>query len=232
MTLLAAFQTLLHRLSGQDDLAVGSPVANRGRKEVEGVIGFFVNMLVLRTDLSRDPTFRELLGRVRATALETYDHDELPFGRLVDEVQSTRDPSRHPLFQVVFALDKGSIAALERPDLTLVAQEIDTHTSRFDLMLALVEENGGLNGYLEFRRDLFDDATAARWLRHFHVLLEAAAAHPDRRLSELPLLSGAEIAELNSWSSGEGASIPAGSCLHRLFEEQAAPYPRCGRRHL
>jgi amino acid adenylation domain-containing protein len=226
MALLAAFQVLLHRLSGQDDLAVGSPVANRDRKEVERVIGFFVNMLVLRTDLSGDPTFRELLRRVRAVALEAYEHQEVPFEKLVEEVHLARDPSRHPLFQVVFAFDKGSIGALERPDLSLAAREIDTHTSRFDLMLALTEDNGGLQGHLEFRRDLFDDATAARWVGHLRVLLEAIAIDPDRRISELPLLTADETRQLLAWSrSGHKPDASARGESSRLADASGLSGP-------
>jgi amino acid adenylation domain-containing protein/thioester reductase-like protein len=225
MTLLAALKVLLHRLSGQDDLAVASPVVNRSRKETEGLIGFFINTLVLRTDLSGDPTFRQLLGRVRQTALGAYDHQEIPFEKLVDEIQPARDPSRQPLAQVLFTLDRESIDALERPDLTLSGKEIDTHTSPFDLLLLLREGKAGLRGFLEFRRDLFDEPTAVRWLGHFHVLLEAAAADPDRRISELPLVGEAERRQvLVDWND-TAVPCPAGPGLHHFVQSHAERTP-------
>jgi amino acid adenylation domain-containing protein/thioester reductase-like protein len=235
MTLLAALKVLLCRLSGQDDLAVASPVVNRSRKETEGLIGFFINTLVLRTDLSGDPTFRQLLGRVRQTALGAYEHEEIPFEKLVDEIQPARDPSRQPLAQALFSLDREFIESLERPDLTLSGKQTDTHTSPFDLLLLLREGKTGLHGFLEFRRDLFDESTVARWLGHFRVLLEAIAADPDRRISELPLVGPTErrqvLVEWNDTAAPEGSpdadapGLPAGCSLHHFVEAHAERTP-------
>jgi amino acid adenylation domain-containing protein len=226
MVLLAAFQTLLHRLSGQDDVVVGSPVANRARKEVEGLVGFFVNMLVLRTDLSGGPTFRALLARVKEACVGAYDHQELPFEKLVDELQPARDPSRNPLFQVVFALDREGVVTLERPGLTMTARDTDTGTAKFDLTLLLAEAGaGGLSGVLEYRSDLFDRGTAERLAGHFRVLLEAAAADPDRRVGDLPLLRPDEERRvLHAWNATD-ADFPRDACIHQLFEAQAARTP-------
>jgi amino acid adenylation domain-containing protein len=225
MTLLGAFQTLLGRLAGQADVAVGSPVANRGRKEVEGLIGFFVNMLVLRTDLSGDPTFRQLLGRVKDTALGAYDHQEVPFEKLVDELQPARDPSRSPLFQAMFALDREAVDALQRPDLTLTVKETDTHTTRFDLLLTLEESKAGLRGQLQYRTDLFDRGTAERFMGQFQALLEGIAGDPDRPLSRFPLLTGPERDWiLRDWNNTR-VDYPQNLCLHHLFERQAARTP-------
>jgi amino acid adenylation domain-containing protein/thioester reductase-like protein len=226
MTLLAALKVLLYRLSGQDDLAVATPVANRSRKETEGLIGFLLNTLVLRTDLSGDPTFRQLLGRVRQTALGAYDHQEIPFENLVEEIQPSRDPSRQPLAQVLFTLDREQIDALKRPDLTLTVREIDTHTSPFDLLLLLREGTAGLRGFLEFRCDLFDESTASRWWAHFHRLLEAAAADPDRPVSELPLMDEAERRQVLVEWNDTTAPCPANRSLHHFVEEHAERTPR------
>ncbi len=225
MTLLAALKVLLYRLSGQDGWAVASPVVNRGRKETEGLIGFFINTLVLRTEMSGDPTFRQLLGRVRQTCLGAYDHQEIPFEKLVEEIQSARDPSRQPLAQVLFTLDRETIDSLERPDLTLTYKQIDTHTSPFDVLLLLREGKAGLRGFLEFRRDLFDESTAARWLGHLHTLLEAIAANPDRRISELPLMSTAERRQvLLDWND-TAAPGPVFQSLHHFVEAHAKRTP-------
>ncbi|HSF42281.1 MAG TPA: amino acid adenylation domain-containing protein [Thermoanaerobaculia bacterium] len=193
MTLLAGFTALLGRLAGQEDLAVGSPIAGRTRAEVEGLIGVFINTLVLRTSLAGDPTFREVVARVRETALGAYAHQELPFERLVQELRPERSLGHSPLFQVLFILQNLPLEDLEAPGLTLRPIEDVYHgVARFDLTLSATETEGGLRGYLEFKTDLFDAATAARWLGHLGTLLTAAAAEPGRRLSELLLLSDAE----------------------------------------
>ena len=164
MVLLAAFQTLLHRYSGQDDVVVGSPVANRNRSEVEGLIGFFVNVLALRTDLSGDPSFLELLGRVRGVALDAYEYQDLPFEMVVEAVQPARDASRTPLFQVMFVLQTNRPADLGRSELRFspLAAEGGTGTAKFDLTLMLEESEEGLVGGFEYNTDLFDRATIGR----------------------------------------------------------------------
>jgi non-ribosomal peptide synthetase component F len=200
MVLLAGFQALLGRYTGQDDVAVGSPIANRTRSELEGLIGFFVNSLVLRADLSGDPGFRALLGRVREATLGAYAHQDLPFEKLVEELQPARDPARNPLFQVMFALQNAPAPPLELPGLTLSTLELDVRTTRFDLELYLWEDVGRLNGLLVYDADLFEPATAGRLLRQFRTLLEGIVADPERRLSELPLASAVELEQLVAWS--------------------------------
>jgi amino acid adenylation domain-containing protein/non-ribosomal peptide synthase protein (TIGR01720 family) len=225
MALLAAYQTLLARTAGQTDVTVGSPVANRRWPAAEGAIGFFANTLALRTDLSGDPTFRELLGRVRETALGAYDHADLPFEKLVEELAPVRDLSRAPLFQVFFALQNAPLAALELPGLALRPVDLDPGVARFDLELSLGERGEELAGDVIFNRDLFDGTTAVRTAGHLRSLLAAVAAEPSRRLSELPLLAAPERhALLWEWATAPGAAealLPA----HRQLERQAASQP-------
>ncbi|MFP5288489.1 MAG: condensation domain-containing protein, partial [Thermoanaerobaculia bacterium] len=188
MALLAGFAALLSRYSGQDDVLVGSPVANRGRAEAENLLGFFANTLVLRADLSGEPTFRELLGRVRAMARGAYAHQDVPFERLVEELQPERHLSYSPLFQVMLVLQNGPMPPLALHGLTLSALDLDTGTAKFDLLLNVWEEAGGLAGRLEYATDLFDHDRAERMAGHLAMLLAAAAAEPDRPVSALPLL--------------------------------------------
>ncbi len=222
MTLLAAFATLLARYTGRDDLAVGSPIANRNRRETEGLIGFFVNTLVLRIDLSGNPSFGGLLARVRSTALAAFAHQDLPFDRVVEEVQPERDRSRTPLFEVLFALQNAPRVALDLPGLTLEPLRIAGRTAKFDLTVALGQGASGLAGEWEYNRDLFDPTTLERMIGHFAELARAFAAEPDLRLAELALLRSAERHQLiREWSGG--ASSPAADLpsLHERFREQA-----------
>ncbi len=186
MTLLAAFQTLLYRYSGQEDIIVGSAIANRTHPETERLIGYFVNILVLRTDLSGDPSFRQLLRRVREVTLEAYAHQELPFEKLVGELQLDRDPSRTPLAQVGFALQNVPVSTLELPELSLSPLEEENPTAKFDLTLFMSQHPEYLSGVFEYNTDLFDASTIARMLDHFQRLLEGIVADPDQRLSALP----------------------------------------------
>jgi amino acid adenylation domain-containing protein len=226
MTLLAGFQTLLGRVSGQDDLLVGSPVANRNRAETEDLIGFFVNTLVLRTDLAGDPSFAELLGRVRAGSLAAYAHQDVPFERLVEALAPERDLSRSPLFQVVFGLHNAPMPSMElAPGIELTLEEPHTGTSKFDLSLMLEESRDGLAGTIEYSTDLFDAATVRRLARSFQVLLEAAAADPAARLSDLPLLAADERRQvLGEWND-TAVDFPRGLPVHRLVEAWAAETP-------
>lgn len=201
MTLLAAFQALLHRYSGQQSILVGSPIANRNQDELEGMIGFFNNMLVLHGDLAGDPTFRELVGRVRATTLRAYDHQELPFERLVAEFQPSQNMSRSPLFQVMFALQNAPRPAVKQAGLTLQAINVDLGVARFDLSLSIRESEQGLDAMLLYNTDLFDAATISRMLEHYHTLLQSVVADPDRRISALPILAEAERQQLLAWSN-------------------------------
>src|SRR5262249_54109338 len=168
---------------GQEDFGVGTPIAGRSRAETEGLVGLFVNTLVLRADLAGEPSFRELLARVREACLGAYAHQELPFERLVEELQPQRDPSRSPLFQVMFVLDHDPGQRVSLPALTFSTSRIDTGTSKFDLSLHLTEVADGFDGYLEYSRQLFEDETAARLAGHLGTLLAAARAAPAPSLS-------------------------------------------------
>src|SRR5205809_153698 len=201
MTLLAAFSTVLQRYSGHDDIAVGSLIANRTRSELEGLIGFFANTLVLRIDLSGDPTFRELLRRVRNVALGAYAHQDVPFEKLVEELKPARHLSRSPLFQVAFVLQNAPAAEVRLPGLTVSSGSgwIDSRVSKFDLTLNMDDSKPGSISF-EYSTDLLDAATIDRMAGHLQTLLEAAVEDPGRRISELSRLSGAERQQiLRDW---------------------------------
>jgi amino acid adenylation domain-containing protein len=225
MVLLAAWQLLLAKYSGQEDVVVGSPIAGRTRTELEGVIGFFANTLALRTDLSGDPAFRELLGRVREGVVGAQAHQEVPFERVVDELGIERSLTHTPLFQAMFAYQN-----TERGELRMGALEAEpvgggAELAPFDLTLSLFESPGALAGSLVYRAELWEDAGMERLLEHFRVLLEAVAAEPGRRVSELELLGGAERARvLEEWNA-TAAELPAERCVHALFAEHAARNP-------
>lgn len=224
MTLLAAFQTLLHRYTGQEDLTVGSTIAGRNRGETEGLIGFFLNTLVLRVDLSGNPTFRELLRRVKTVAVEAYAHQDLPVEMILDALQPERNLSQNPLFQVLFILQTTPMPALEVSNLKLELLEVDTGTAKFDLTLDMIEKPEGLRGSLEYNTDLFDASTVARMAGHLEVLLESIAARSDRRLSEVEVLSPSERETLLfGWSRTGDAATDA--CVHELFEAQVERTP-------
>ncbi|HJT64970.1 MAG TPA: amino acid adenylation domain-containing protein [Pyrinomonadaceae bacterium] len=223
MMLLAAFQTLLHRYSTQDDIAIGTPIAGRDRLETESLIGLFVNTLVLRGDLSGDPDFNELLCRVRDTAFAAYAHDDVPFEKLVEQLQPERDLSRTPLFQAAFVLQNDPVQSLEVSGLKLDPFPVDTGTAKFDLLLAIVEEPNGLRGSVEYNTDLFDPATIERMARHFQNLLASIVADPTQRLSQLQLLSAEEKTEL--LAQGLQVRFDSTESLSRLFELQAEKTP-------
>ncbi len=226
MTLLAAFQALLHRYTGQQSIVVGSPIANRNRAEIEGLLGFFVNSLVLGADFGGDPTFRAVLARVRRTALEAYAHQDLPFEKLVEELQPERDLSRNPLFQVMFALQEREAMAprFELAGLQTELLELDEVTVRFDLELHLWPSEGGLRGACIYKSDLFRPETVDRFLQHFQTLLEGAVAAPDMPVSRLPLLSEAERRQVLSEWNDTRVEFPR-KCIHELIEAQAAETP-------
>ncbi|MEP0980919.1 amino acid adenylation domain-containing protein [Leptolyngbya sp. AS-A5] len=239
MTLLAAFQTLIYHYTGQTDLAIGSPVANRHQSELEGLIGFFVNSLVLRADLTGDPTFRELLDRVRKVTLAAYAHQDLPFEKLVEELQPIRNLGQNPLFQVVFALQNTPMEQLVLPGLVLSPVDLETKTSRFNLEIYLWkcgdnfrnlwgkdwQQTDGLRGILVYNTDLFDGSTIAALRQHFQTLLESIVANPETCLSELSLLSVQEQdALLKHWSSHR-SHYPASVGIHQLFEAQVKQRP-------
>ncbi len=218
MVLIASLSVLLSRYSGQEDVSIGSPIANRGRAETEPLIGFFANTLVLRTDLSGDPGFRGLLGRVREAALAAYAHQDLPFERVVEEVNPPRDLSRSPLFQVLLALQNTPEGQLDLPGLAAAPfPGLESTVAKFDLSLWLREAPDGVRGSLEINRDLFDPATAKRLAGHLLTLLEGAAAAPDLPFSELPILTRAEqqqVLEANATAAACSDQVAA----HQLFE--------------
>ncbi|OKH20882.1 hypothetical protein NIES593_17290 [Hydrococcus rivularis NIES-593] len=192
MTLLAAFQTLLHRYTKQDDIIVGTDVANRNRTETEGLIGFFINLLVLRTDLSGNPSFRELLNRVREVALGAYAHQDLPFAKLVEELQPERKLQPTPLFQVLFVMQNAPMPARSLLGLTIQNVAIPSYTTKFDLALFMEETDGGIVGTWNYSTDLFDASAIARMTTHFETLLESIVTHPDARINDLEILPLAE----------------------------------------
>ncbi|HVT16282.1 MAG TPA: amino acid adenylation domain-containing protein [Thermoanaerobaculia bacterium] len=232
MTLLAGFKTLLLRYTEETDLLVGTPVANRNQSQIEGLIGLFVNTLVLRTDLAGDPAFVALLGRVRETTLGAYAHQDLPFERLVEELQPRRDLARSPLFQVMLGLETASPAPWRVPGLAATTLEVDLGASRFEctFFLAQSSESGesggdGITGHLEYNRDLFDRTTAARLVSHLENLLAAAAAAPATALSRLLLLAPAETQQL-AWEWNAAARAALRGTTPELILGRAAERPQ------
>ena len=225
MALLAGFQALLARLSGQEEVLVGTPVAGRSRVETENLIGFFVNTLVVRTDLTGNPTFRELLGRVRDRALEAYGNQDVPFERLVEALRPERDLAHAPIFQAMFAFENYALDFPRMPRLEVENVEFDTAVSNFDVTLDMSRHEHGIGAVLEYRTDLFDAETAARWLENLEILLTGAAAEPDARVWDLPLLTAPERERLLvAWNATRG-DFPIERCVHALFEERAAEAP-------
>jgi amino acid adenylation domain-containing protein len=226
MTLLAAFQTLLHRYTSRDDIPVGSVVAGRNRTELEGLIGYFTNTLVFRGDLSGDPSFRILLQRTRTVCVGAYAHQDMPFGELVKELEPERAMSHSPLFQVMFLLQNAPVSAMTLPGLRVTATDrLDTGASHFELSLSLTESGNSLNASVEYRTDLFDAETIRRLLSHYQNLLEGIAANPDARLSELPLLAEGERHQLLvEWNQTQ-QDFPRNKCIQELFEEQVERTP-------
>ncbi|MEP6518172.1 amino acid adenylation domain-containing protein [Microcoleus vaginatus] len=244
MTMLAAFKTLLYHYAQQEDIVVGSPIANRNRSEIEALIGFFVNSLVLRTDLSGNPTFRELLNRVKEVALGAYAHQDLPFEKLVEELHPDRALNQNPLFQVAFALQNAPGNGLELPELTLSPQQLDVGTARFDLEFHLwerspnssgsnqspsnklwVDSSEGISGMVIYSADLFDEATITRLIGHFQALLESIVTNPQQRIANLQYLSAKERAHLLVECNNTQADYPQNLCIHQLFEMQADRTP-------
>ncbi len=226
MVLLAAFQALLARSTGQADIPVGSPVANRGRSEVEGLIGFFANTLVLRTDLSGRPGFRALLGRVREVTLAASAHDEIPFEKLVEEIQPERDMSRNPLFQVMLVLQNQPWPAFRIGDVALEPFDVNSGTAKFDLTIFWREQDGRLVGLVEHNTDLYDDVTVTRFVRHYEALLGAALGDLETPVAALPLLTAAERHQLVVEWNGTWTEYAEGRCIHHRVEEQAARTPQ------
>jgi non-ribosomal peptide synthetase component F len=222
MTLLAGWQTALYRYTGETDVCVGTAVAGRTQPELEPLIGFFVNTLVMRGDLRGDPTFRELLGRTRETALAAYDHQDVPFERLVEDLAPRRDLSHSPLFQVSLLLHNSPLGL---PNGTFNVREVHNGTAKYELTLALWKESDRLVGALEYNTALFDAATVQRLLGCFKTLLVAAMQTPDEHVSCLPLVSDSDRQRmLLEWNQTD-APYRDNACIHELFEEQVRRTP-------
>lgn len=225
MTLLAAFNVLLFRYTGQTDIVVGSPIAGRSRQELESLIGLLLNMLVLRTDLAGDPPFRALLRQVRETALGAYAHQDVPFEKLVEDLRPERDMSRPPLFQVVFSLQNMPEEALVFPGLSVSPLDYVHSSSAFDLSLQMWENAHGLGGGLTYNTDLFDAETIARLEGHFQTLLQAIVTNPDVPITRLPLLPPSERQALVQRWRGDWESHHAPATIHARIAEQATRAP-------
>jgi amino acid adenylation domain-containing protein len=220
MTLLTAFQVLLHRYTRQSDILVSSPIAGRTQVETEALIGFFVNTLVLRSDLAGNPTFRELLGRVRQVTLDAYAHQDLPFEKLVQELRPERSSNHTPLFQAMFVLQSAPAHGPELDGLTVDVSEVYNETAKFDLLLSVTETSRGLITGFEYDRDLFEPATMQRMLSHLQTLVEGIVANPNQRLSDLPLLSTAERHQLLLQWNDTRTDYPRQKTIPQLFQEQ------------
>ncbi|MBD2253936.1 amino acid adenylation domain-containing protein [Nostoc parmelioides FACHB-3921] len=225
MTLLAAYDTLLYRYTGQSDILVGSPIANRDRLEVEGLIGFFVNSLVMRTNLAGNPSFYELMGRVRDMAMDAYAHQDLPFEMLVEALQPERDLSHTPLFQVMFVLQNTPMSPIELTGLTVIPLVIKGSTAKFDLTLSMQNTDTGLVGAWEYNTDLFDASTIERMAGHFVTLLEGIVTNPQQQISQLPLLTAVEQQQLLVEWNATQVDYPLNKFIHHLFEEQVQRTP-------
>jgi amino acid adenylation domain-containing protein len=228
MVVLAAFQVLLSRYSGQKDILVGTPFANRRFCEVENVLGLFLNVVVLRTDLSGNPSFRELLARVRTAAVEAYEHQEVPFEELVRELAPDRDLTRHPLFQVMLVANEEHASDLDRvlrcAGLEVERIAVDEGPAKFELNLVMAERAGELSVLAEYASDLFDRATVLRMLEQLEVLVSAAMRNPETRIQSLPILTGEEERALARWN-GTGADHGLDRCVHELIADQARRTP-------
>ncbi|MDF5736629.1 MULTISPECIES: amino acid adenylation domain-containing protein [unclassified Nostoc] len=225
MTLLAAFAILLHRYSSQDDICIGSPFSNRNRTEIESLIGFFVNNLVLRTQIKENPSFSKFLTQVQSVVLDAHTHQEVPFEQVVEALQPERSLGYNPLFQVMFVLENFSLDTLELPGITLTPELVERGTAQFDLSLSIWATQKGLMGSWEYNSDLFKADTIARMTLHFQTLLEAIVAAPDQRVGELPLLTEKEQHQLLVEWNNTQTDYPNNKCIHQLFEQQVQRTP-------
>jgi len=225
MLLLAAFKALAYRYTGQGDMVVASPMAGRSSIETEGLVGFFVNTLPIRTDLSDDPKFQELLGQVRRVMLAAYAHQDVPLEKLVEELRPERSSSHLPFTRVMFVFQSSVLERIELPGVSMEFLEADTDTSKFDVTFGVQETSQGLVFRVEYNIALFEAATMTRLLEHFEVLLKGIATDPNRRISELPLLTEAERHQLLVEWNNTTTDYPRNKCVHELFEQQARRTP-------
>jgi surfactin family lipopeptide synthetase A len=225
MTLLASFATVLSRHSQHTDLVIGSPIANRNRRELETLQGVLINLLALRIDLSGNPAFLDLLHRVRQTSLAAFAHADIPFDQVVEAVQPDRNPSYSPLFQVLFVLQNAPVTSLELPGLTLTPLTVESGTAKYDLTLMMEETATGLTGELEYNRDLFDRATIARMVGHLQTVLAGVVAQPNQTIATLPMLTAPERQQiLVTWNHTE-VNYPHNQGIHQLVEQQVERTP-------
>ena len=225
MTLMAAYKTLIYRYTNQHDLLISTPIGTRLRPETENLVGYLLNLLIVRTDLSGDPTFRELLKREQDACVGAFAHQEVPFGKLVQELKPIQDPSRNPIAQVAFLyLDFPEATAMQFLGLTASHIDIDNGASRFDITLAMTETPEGFTISIEYIRDIFAHERMERMAQHLQVLLEGIVANPDARLSDLPILTLAEQQQLQTWND-TAHQFPSTLLVHQLFEQQAARRP-------
>jgi len=225
MTLLAAFTTLLYRYSGESDILLGTPIANRNHDQIESLIGFFVNTLVLRTNFADNPSFENLLAQIRETTLQAYEHQDVPFEQVVEALQPQRSLSYSPLFQVMFILQNVPMNEVELPGVTLTQLDADNTIAKFDLTLSISETDQGLVGSWEYNTDLFDSSTIERMTAHFQNLLSAIVANPAATVGELPLLSTTERHQLLVEWNHTAAEYATDKCIHQLFESQVERIP-------
>ncbi|MGA2264518.1 MAG: AMP-binding protein, partial [Acidobacteriota bacterium] len=225
MALFAAFNVLLHRYSSQDDIIVGSPIAGRNRLETENLISFYVNTLAIRTNLSGNPPFRQLLARVRNVCLEIYAHQDLPFDKVVEALNPDRDRSHSPFFRVIFALQADPNENMRLPGLETSVAETDTGTAKCDLSLFVSEKPDGLCATFEYGTDLFDPASIERIAGHFQMLLEGIVQDPDKEIGLFPLLTPAEREQLLVTWNQTAVEYPRNACIHQLFENQVVRTP-------
>ena len=223
MTLLAGFGALLSRYSNQDDIPVGSGIANRTRPELESLIGFFVNTLVMRVDMAGNPSFAALLARVREMTLGAYAHQDVPFERLVEILQPTRNTSHAPLFQVIFTLQNMPAAEAHLPELDIAPWQVEESTAKYDITVLMTEEGDKLTGTLEYNTDLFDGETIERLLEHFQILLRGGIAEPERPLLAHPILTEQEVLLLEKWNE-TAAGYPENGTILSLFQDMVARY--------
>ncbi|NER25603.1 MAG: amino acid adenylation domain-containing protein [Symploca sp. SIO1C2] len=225
MTLYGAFSTLLYRYSGQSDIVIGSPIANRNRSEIESLIGFFVNTLVLRTSFDNNPSFKELLTQVRETTLKAYEHQDVAFEQIVEALQPQRSLSHSPLFQVMFVLQNAPMSDVELPGVTLSQMQLESRIAKFDLTLSMTETDQGLVGEWEYNTDLFEEQTIERMAAHFQNLLQAIVENPSQKVAELNLLSESERHQLLVEWNDTAKVYQSDKCIHQLFEEQVEKTP-------
>ncbi len=225
MTLLTAFYILLHRYTGQDDILVGIPIANRNHAEVENLIGVFINTVVIRASLNNNPDFRELLRQVRKVSLEAYAHQDLPYEKLVEELKPTRDLNRPPLFQVVFNLQNSPMPKLEIPGIETTFIEFDRGLSQFDLTLIVSRREEQYEAIVEYNSDLFDRVTITRMFGAYQMLLQHALTEPDSQISALQLLTGEELRHIVFGLNQTTIAFPQGKCIHTMIEEQVEKAP-------